>query len=96
MKKKIYIFMSILMVFLLSMTMLQAQETNSYTFTDLEKEMLVSYQEGNFNEQRFIEARKEKAKQYDLLKYCDENYFLTDAFYDLYSDNYLIHDTRSL
>ena len=92
MKKKIYIFMSILMVFLLSMTMLQAQETNSYTFTDLEKEMLVSYQEGNFNEQRFIEARKEKAKQYDLLKYCDENYFLTDAFYDLYSDNYLIHD----
>lgn len=84
--------MSILMVFLLSMTMLQAQETNSYTLSDLEKEMLLSYQEGNVNEQRFVEARKEKAKQHDLLKYCDENYFLTDAFYDLYSDNFLIQD----
>ena len=95
MKRKIYICMSILMAFLLSFTIVHAQETSnipSYELSMVEKEMLEAYKSGKTNDSSFVQVRKEKAEKFGLLEYCDENYFLTDSFYRKYSDNYLIHD----
>lgn len=95
MKRKIYICMSILMAFLLSLNIVHAQEASnipSYELSTIEKDMLEAYKSGKTQDPSFIQMRKEKATKFGLLDYCDENYFLTDVFYKKYSDNYLIHD----
>ena len=90
MKKKIYICMSILMVFLLSLTMVNASEPITYRLTDVEMEMMNEYKKGNINTPEFIQMRKQKAEENGLLDYCDENYFLEESFYDCYADAYLM------
>lgn len=90
MKTKIYICMSILMVFLLSLTMVNASEPITYRLTDVEMEMMNEYKKGNINTPEFIQMRKQKAEKNGLLDYCDENYFLEESFYDCYADAYLM------
>ncbi len=48
MKKRIYICMSILMVFLLSLTMVNASEPITYRLTDVEMEMMNEYKKGKY------------------------------------------------
>lgn len=92
MKKKIYICMSILMVFLLTLTMIQAQEVSINGLTESEKEMMQEYKKGNINSDEFISLRKSKAEKFGLIDYCDEHYFLDESFYEQYADAYLIND----
>mgnify|MGYP000401665091 CR=1 FL=1 len=90
MKKKIYICMSILIVFILSLSIVRANTMDTYGMSSKEMEMMEEYKKGNINTDEFIELRKAKAGEYGLLDYCDSTYFLSEDFYDNYSDAYLI------
>lgn len=90
MKKKIYICMSILIVFILSLSIVRANTMDTYGMSLKEMEMMEEYKKGNINTDEFIELRKAKADEYGLLDYCDSTYFLSEDFYDNYSDAYLI------
>ena len=90
MKKKIYICMSILIVFILSLSIVRANTMDTYGMSSKEMEMMEEYKKGNINTDEFIELRKAKADEYGLLDYCDSTYFLSEDFYDTYSDAYLI------
>ena len=90
MKKKIYICMSILIVFILSLSIVRANTMDTYGMSSKEMEMMEEYKKGNINTDEFIELRKAKASEYGLLDYCDSTYFLSEDFYDNYSDAYLI------
>lgn len=90
MKKKIYICMSILIVFILSLSIVRANMMDTYGMSVKEMEMMEEYKKGNINTDEFIELRKAKAGEYGLLDYCDSTYFLSEDFYDNYSDAYLI------
>ena len=43
-------------------------------------------------ENNYVEKRKEKAEQTGLIKYCDEDFFLTDSFYNKYDSAMLLFD----
>ena len=90
MKKKIYICLSILIVFILSLSIVRANTMDTYGMSLKEMEMMEEYKKGNINTDEFIELRKAKAGEYGLLDYCDSTYFLSEDFYDNYSDAYLI------
>lgn len=92
MKKKIYICMSILMVFLLSLTIVHGQDLGVNGLSDTERQMMQEYKKGNINSDEFIAIRKSKAEEYGLVDYCDSDYFLDEAFYTQYADAYLIHN----
>lgn len=92
MKKKIYICMSILMVFLLSLTIVHGQDLGVNGLSDTERQMMQEYKKGNINSDDFIAIRKSKAEEYGLVDYCDSDYFLDEAFYIQYADAYLIHN----
>lgn len=58
--------------------------------TDEELKILEDY--GNGITDKYLELRKEKAEETGLLKYCDDEYFMNDEFYEKYGANMLLHD----
>ena len=64
MKKKIYICMSILIVFILSLSIVRANTMDTYGMSSKEMEMMEEYKKGNINTDEFIELRKAKAGEY--------------------------------
>lgn len=58
MKKKIYICMSILIVFILSLSIVRANTMDTYGMSLKEMEMMEEYKKGNINTDEFIELRK--------------------------------------
>lgn len=93
MKRRIYIFLSFLFVILFSISSIRAMDNNTSN-NDFEKHILEEYKKGNTMDDSFVQARRNKAVQFDLLKFCDEQYFLTDLFYENYSYSYLMESGR--
>ena len=60
--------------------------------TDLEKKMIKDYQDNKTDEKGYKEARKAKAEETGLIKYCDSDYFLKDSFYEKFSYSMLNYD----
>ena len=58
--------------------------------TDEELKILEDYGKGITD--KYLELRKEKAEETGLLKYCDDEYFMNDEFYEKYGANMLLHD----
>lgn len=54
MKKKIYICMSILIVFILSLSIVRANTMDTYGMSLKEMEMMEEYKKGNINTDEFI------------------------------------------
>lgn len=69
--------MSILIVFILSLSIVRADTMDTYGMSSKEMEMMEEYKKGNINTDEFIELRKAKASEYGLLDYCDSTGSLT-------------------
>lgn len=66
-----------------------------FNVTDISEEtklIIKAYQSGVYDDKTQIEARKKKAEETKLDKYCDDDYFLTDAYYKKYSEKMLMYD----
>lgn len=66
-----------------------------FNVTDISEEtklIIKAYQSGVYDDKTQIEARKKKAEKTKLDKYCDDDYFLTDAYYKKYSEKMLMYD----
>ena len=72
--------------------MIPVQADNASCLTDFEQYMLEEYEKGNLNDTSFVQARKQKATENNLLDYCDENYFLNEDFYYEFSFSYLMNN----
>lgn len=69
-----------------------------FNVTDISEEtklIIKAYQSGVYDDKTQIEARKKKAEETKLDKYCDDDYFLTDAYYKKYSEKMLMYDQSS-
>lgn len=67
----------------------------NFNVTDISEEtklIIKAYQSGVYDDKTQIEARKKKAEETKLDKYCDDDYFLTDAYYKKYSEKMLMYD----
>lgn len=58
--------------------------------TDEELAIIENYGKGIT--EKYTKLRKEKAEETGLLKYCDDEYFMNDDFYEKYGANMLLHD----
>lgn len=94
MKKALYSIF--IFLFLISNCMVSASaltiDTSRGVLTDQEKTIIQAYQNGHAYEEEYIQIRKEKAQSSGLMDYCDEMYFLTQAFYNTYPSSMLMQD----
>ena len=59
-------------------------KTNQSTSLFQKDQVIEDYHNGKYNESNYKEVRKEIATDAGLLKYCDDDYFLKDHYYEVY------------
>lgn len=56
-----------------------------FTITEEEEAIIEDYKAGNKNKEEYVEARKKLVEKINATDYVDENYFITDRYFDDYN-----------